>query len=145
VEASTVSAIVGAVSAAIAALSAYNSNRSARASLHALYDTRVQRTMDNTRTELRLLADIADATAELTTTLARHTHRDPALIVAAQAKLRRAMVVAGYGSERLAALLAAAGPVSAAEAAALDEELLAASARWHRVLEQFTDEQQAVG
>jgi hypothetical protein len=141
--AGSVSASIGMVSAVIAAVSAWNSRRSAQASRDALQDTRVQRTVDNARTELRLLVDIADVVEELTTALG-HTQRDPSRVTAARARLRRVLIVAGYESGRAQGLLRADRPPSAAETAALDEELVAASARWHAVLQKAADTQRAL-
>ncbi|GIF45256.1 hypothetical protein [Actinoplanes xinjiangensis] len=131
--ASSVSATIGMASAVIAAISARNSWRSAQASRDALQDTRVQRTIDNARTELRLLVDVTDAVDELTAALG-HAQRDPARVTAARSRLRRTLIVAGYQSELMRVLLSAQLPPTAVDITTLSEELVHNSAKWHDVL-----------
>ena len=140
-QASTISAVAGSVSATVAmisavvaAISATNSYRSAKASGDALRETRVQRSIDHARTELRLLADISDAAAALVTALAQSA-ADRRAVEVPRAVLRRSAVVAGYESDRLRALLSATAPLSAADVAALEAEVAAAAAGWRQAIE----------
>jgi hypothetical protein len=87
VQASTVSAIAGAVaagigalSATVAAISAFNSRKSAQASEAALRETRRQREIDNARTELGLLGALYDDALALARSLAVDRSSDPAAV-----------------------------------------------------------------